>query len=215
MSWTGRQWDVFAGLVAEAWHGDFDEAENAWRILLDGVDPAEAKQALQRLLLEGREHRPSVSEFLAEIRRDRSQPTFDEAFELIFGRRGALKADATGTFEDLRTERAARRQAILERAQSMHPLIASFIIRQSVERLLMLDVHDPEWGEKRRRDMEGSWDRHVEAFDGREVAAIAAGAGASDLRALDPLAALGIGTPPKALTAGAGDKPHVEVEEAA
>lgn len=198
MSWTEQQWDVFSGLVAEAWHGEFEPAaEDAWRILLESVEPAAATEALRRLLLEGRQHRPSVSELLAEVRADPSKPTFDEAFRLIFGRGGALLADAHGMFEDLSKERVARKRAILERAQSMHPLIASFIERQGIDRLLTLRVDDHEWGEKRRFDLEGAWDRHVEAFDGREVAALASGR-PDHLRQLDPIAALGISAPPTA-----------------
>lgn len=172
MTWEPQEWDAFCSLLEEGWPGVFSESTaEAWRVLLDATPPQTAVTALRRLLLEGRRFRPSVSELLAATRHDPSRPTFDEALVLI---RRAL----TATFG----ERDA-----LERLS--HPLVRSFVQRQGVDRLRMFPLDDPVWGEKHRRDLEGAWDRHVEAFDGREIAALASGSG--DLRRLDPLAPRG------------------------
>jgi hypothetical protein len=202
MIWTDLQWDAFRGILEEAWPGEFTEdTEQVWRVLLDPVDPADATAALKRLLYRGERFRPSASELLAEIRADHSKPTFEEAYELIFGRRGALKADAPGVFPSTQAMHKARVEAIMARAGEMHPLIGSFIERQGATRLLNLPVHHEEWGEQRRRELREAWDRHTEAFDGREVAALASGR-PEGLRELDPLAVLDIPAPQPALTTG-------------
>jgi hypothetical protein len=59
-----------------------------------------------------------------------------------------------------------------------------------------MGLDDPDYGELRRKELRGGWDRHVEAFDGRNVALLAAGPRHAGLRQLDPLAALGLGREP-------------------
>ena len=205
MNWTDEQWDGFVALVASSWRQEFPEAERkAWRILLDETPAETAMLGLKRLLLEGREWRPAVSELLKAARHDPSRPTFSEAYQLIFGHGGAIRACVAGGTVVYRNDgdRArTEREAILVRAGELHPLIRPFIERQGVDRLRTLPLDDPEWGEKHRRDLEAAWDRHVEAFDGREVAAIASGA-RDGLRQLDPLAALGLPGPAPQLEAG-------------
>jgi hypothetical protein len=174
VSWGAAEWDAFAGLVEEGWPGTFDDdAAASWRVLLDGTAPGVAVTALRRLLYSGRTFypRPAVSDLLAELRHDASAPTFDEALVLL---RRAL-SHSTGDREALDALQA-------------QPLVGAFAQRQGTQRLRMLPVDDPDWGEKTRRELREAWDRHVDAFDGREVAALAAGTG--ELRQLDPLAAL-------------------------
>jgi hypothetical protein len=69
--------------------------------------------------------------------------------------------------------------------------VRAFVERQGIDRLRGLQLADPDWGEKRRADLERAYNEHVEAFDGREVAALASG-GRGELARLDPLAALGV-----------------------
>jgi hypothetical protein len=195
--WTDAQWDAFCTLVEEAWHGEFDDTtRQSWRVLLDGLPPDTVVQGLRRLLLEGWRHRPSVSVLLEAARRDPSRPTFDEAYQLLYGTGGVLRATPHrgGAVLTYSSERDRQRQydaAALERAAGLHPLIASFVNRQGLDRLRGLRLDDPEWGEKRRHDLERAWNEHVETFDGREVAALASGA-RGELERLDPLAALGL-----------------------
>lgn len=197
MSWTDTEWEAFCALLDEAWPGEFDDAAaGAWRALLAGVEPRAAIEALKRLLLEGRRFRPSASELLAAVRADPTRPTFDEALVLI-GR--ALRADVTGTFKSPASERCARNALALEHAAAAHSLIGAFLQRQGVERLRGLPLSDPTWGEKTRRELREAWDRHIEAFDGREVAALASGR-PDELRQLDPLASLDV--PARALPSG-------------
>jgi hypothetical protein len=89
--------------------------------------------------------------------------------------------------------RRAMKAADAAQRLAERPIVASFVERQGWDRLRNLPLDDPDWGEKHRKDLEGAWDRHVEAFDGREVVALASG-GREGLRQLDPLAGL---SPPK------------------
>lgn len=199
MTWTDTQWDTFVGLLDEAWPGTFDDtAAGSWRTLLDTIEPGAAVEGMRRLLLEGHRFRPSVSELLEAARRDPSKPTFSEAYLLIFGSRGALRArPARRSYRDDRERRDIEHQAIKDRADSMHPLVRTFIARQGIERLRHLPLSDPEWGEKHRRDLESAWNQHLEAMDGRDVAALASGDRREQLGRFDPLAALGRPTAPE------------------
>lgn len=164
MTWTVEEWDRFAILVEEGWPGEFSDAASlAWRAMLDDVEPQAAVRTLKELLLRGSRFRPSLSEFLAAVRFDPSMPTFEEAYSLIY--------------------RALRD----EPARTDNRLVAAFIMRFGEQRLRMLPVDDPTWGEKHRRDLREAWERHVDAWDGRERAAVAAG---GEPRQLDPLASL-------------------------
>lgn len=176
MTWSDDQWAVFCACIAEWWPGEFTNgARSAWRIALDAVEPEAAMVTAKRLLLAGEKFRPSCSSFLFAVRRDPSRPTFDEALLLL--RRALSRTD---------TDRDALS------ALGSQPLVAAFAQRQGIPRLRTLPIDDPPWGEKHRRELRESWVAHVEAFDGREIAAIAAGS--SDLRQLDPLASLQLGS---------------------
>lgn len=176
MTWTTPEWDAFCGLLEEGWPGEFtDEARTAWRVLLDGAQPSAAVQALKRLLFAGSRFRPSAAELLAELRRDPSTPTWDEAWMLI---QRAIRAHRTD-------------EQLLAALDAHHPSLRAWVERFGAQRLRMLPVGDPQWGEQRMRELRESWERHMEASETRQVAALASGSGREGLRQLDPLAALG------------------------
>lgn len=201
MSFTDdTAWDGFCTLIEEGWHGDFDDkARDAWRILLAPLTPEQASVALGKLMMEGRPHRPSPSEFLAAARNDPSVPTFDEALQAI---RYALKAKGpsadeitrkTGsTFIDEDTEKRERRAAIQARLAEAHPLVGTFVARQGLGRLRNLPLDDVDWGEKTRRDLEVAWDEHVDTTDHRKVAELTERSGRGEPGKLDPIASLGL-----------------------
>lgn len=173
MSWTTGEWDAFVSLLEGWWPGEFsEEAADAWRLALDDVDPEVAITGLKALLYEGRRFRPSASELLAALRRDPATPTFDEAFQLIFGRNGFTAAHVFHRPEP-----------------KCHPLVASFVARQGIGRLAELKVDDPAHGELVRKDLKAAWVAHCETLEGRQVAVLASG-GRTGLRQLDPLAAI-------------------------
>lgn len=201
MTWTDSQWDAFCGLLEEGWPGEFDDAASqAYRTLLDDAEPGAAAAALKRLLYRGNRFRPSAGELLGEIGTDPTRPTFDEAYRLIFGGDGVLRARpkrqaGPQIYASERQRQQAFNDAATERAATMHPLIGSFVVRQGLDRLRALPLEDPDWGEKTRRDLQRAWEQHVEACEGRDVAALASGRrGRGELAQLDPLAALGVHT---------------------
>lgn len=200
MTWTDEQWDVFAVVLQRAFaaRDQLDAADlRVYRLLLDEYDPDAAMTALRSLIAAGQALRPRPGEIIQAIRTDPSAPTFDEAMVLLFGARGALLAQApAGRYDSERDRSVARHAAIAERLQDLHPLIRAFVARQDIDRLLRLPLNDPQWGEKHRADLQRSWEAHVTAFDGRDVALLAAGPrGRGELARLDPLAALGLDPP--------------------
>jgi hypothetical protein len=144
---------------------------------------------------------PSAPELAALARRDPSAPTFEEMLRLWKLARKARPLESR--FDNEAHMLSARNDAAMARAFELHPLVGSFVERFGVGRLRMLPLDDPDWGEKRKADLREAWDRHCEAMEGREVAAVAAGR-RDGLRAFDPLAVLGAGPLPKEL--------HVELE---
>lgn len=201
MPWTDEEWATFTAVLSRGFaaRDPFTDADAAvYRLLLDDVDPAAALRSVREIVLEGQALRPKPGEIVERSRRDRGTPTFAEAYRLIFGPRGVLKArPAQRVFADAGARGRAEQQAALDRAASMHPLVAAFVERQGVDRLRGLELDDPDYGPVRRRDLEQAWNEHVEAFDGREVAALAAGAprGQAGLHTFDPLAVLAPGRP--------------------
>lgn len=193
MTWTATEWEAFCHLVEEAWPGEFDDqARASWRVLLDGVPTDAATEALKRLLYSGRKFypRPAVSDLLAELRADPSLPTFDEAWVLI-ERTLSRTPEPDGRFKSEGEARKAHDRAILDALDAHHPMIRSFVERQGLARLRTIQTGDPQWGEKHLADLRAAWERHVEASDRRQVAALASG-DREGLRQLDPLAAIGM-----------------------
>jgi hypothetical protein len=192
MSFTDHEWEMFCALVEEAWPGEFDdEARTSWRILLDDIEPAGAISAVKRLLYSGRKFypRPAVSDVLAEVRSDPSLPTFDEAWWLI--ERAMRRTQSPwGTFGSPGEMNRAYNELILAALSQHHPAVRSFAERQGLDRLRAVQVDDPRWGDKTRRELREAWERHLEATDGREIAALASGC-PDGLKQLDPLAVLG------------------------
>lgn len=184
------EWQALSLFIEEWWPGEFTDATaRAWRVALDDYDAAQVLAALKTILAKGERFRPAVSEVIGAIRRDPSKPTFEEAFKLIFGPGGVMSARVIGAFPSQAEMGRALHQAREARARECHPLVASFCLRQGLDRLSMLELDDTEWGEKRRSDLCTAWERHCEAMEDRDVAQLVAPRG-EGLRALDPLAAL-------------------------
>lgn len=194
MTWTTDGWEAFCALVEEAWPGEFDDRQSeAWRVLLDPVDPEAAGAALLRLAHSGRTFypRPAVSDLLAELRSDPGRPAFEEML-LLVGTVLAARPPYPGRMITAEEETRARATRLLE----LHPMVQSFVARQGLQRLGSLPLADEEWGEKHRRDLQERWEQHLETHDGREIAVLASG-GRTDLRQLDPLASLGVSAKPQ------------------
>lgn len=208
-AWTEETWGTFCGLLRRGWPGEFEIADaNSYAILLDGIDPERCAQALKLRLHGGHRFRPSVAELLETMNSDPTRPTFVEAYRLIFGPRGILRARPTQrTYADHGERRRLHDQAAVDRAKEMHPLVGAFVAAQGLDRLRTLELDDPDWGEKRRLDLEAEWNAFVEANHNRELVALTAGTGRAGLRQLNPLTALGLGDPgPVALNAGEEDQ---------
>jgi hypothetical protein len=166
-------------------------------LLADGLTAEQALVALRSYRPEpGKDFPPSVPAVVALARTDPSQPTPEEAYQMIYGKGGVMRARLKpgASFPSEAAMLGARDEVRLERAQEIHPLLGAFVERFGVHRLAMLEVDDPEYGEVRRKDVREAWARHCEAFAGREVAAIASGR-RSGLGKLDPLSALGVPRP--------------------
>lgn len=152
--------------------------------LVAELDVETARRTITAAAQAGDKFPPAPGEIVAAAREQaHSVPTFAEAYRLIWGRRGLLSRDCD--------------------PDTIHPLVRSFAVRQGIERLRMLPVDDPDYGELRRKELEAQWDRHVEAMEGRErqVLALPSAERGQGLRKLDPLSALGV-SGPRELEAG-------------
>jgi hypothetical protein len=192
--WAPEQWKMFTAILKRGFVAKdpfTPDDENVYRLLLDSIDPEKALAAVREIVLEGQALRPRPGEIVERARRDRSRPTFDEAYQLIFGPGGAMSARLPKEFDSI--ERG-QNEATVRRARELHPLVGEFVVRQGPGRLRRLPLEDPQYGELHRRDLREAWERHVQMFEGRELAALSEGRPAGEgLRQLDPLAALGMG----------------------
>lgn len=193
------EWETICLLVDEGWPGEFtDTAATAWRVFLDDYEPEQVLAAIKALVARGGTFRPSVAQVVAQIRSDPSTPTFDEALVLI---RSALRAGRGPLRGDYSTEAqmiAGREEMVRAAARTLHPLVAAFVVRcGDLSRLgdEVAELAAGDYAGARRRDLQLRWEAHVEALDGRDVAAIASGPRRDGLQRLDPLAALGMKPP--------------------
>jgi hypothetical protein len=192
------EWESICLLVEEGWPGEFtDSAASAWRVFLDDYESAQVLAALKAMVARGGTFRPSVAQVVAEMRRDPSKPTFDEALVLIRRALRAGRRPLTGSYDNEAQMLGAREELVREAALGMHQSVASFVGRCSDIGRLEDEISELSGGEyagARRRDLERRWEAHLEAFEGREISALAAGR-RDGLRQLDPLGALGISAP--------------------
>ena len=140
-----------------------------------GIDFEAAARWLAEAATDGDAFVPSAADLAAAFKTsdDQLMPTFDEAFELVFGQRSrVLRGDFAGVPE----------------------VVASWASRAGLDRLRVLPVFDPQYGELRRADLRRSWEAHVEAWRERRLAvrALPSGDRPAGLKRLDPLAALGL-----------------------
>lgn len=213
MTWTDREWDAFAGLLERGWGWPAEftvEDGDAYRVLLAGIPPARAVEALQVLVLRGGKFRPSAGEIAGQANKDAGKPTFEEAYRLIYGRRGVLSAQPRQTTWSSPRERQAQcDQAALERADDLHPYISAFVRTLTPGYLATITVDDEEYGPLRRRELRESWDRFVTAADERvRTGRVLEQMGRRSQigpRRLDPLGVLGITPPALELVEGADD----------
>lgn len=151
----------------------------------------------------GSDFPPSAPNLAARALEDPSVPTFPEAMRLVRHALRAFNLPLKGDFSTEAQMLGARNQRVLERAEGLHPLVASFVDRMGVERLQreVGEMGDDEFGSLRRRDLERAWREQCEAMRGRERVLLVSGrSGRGSLASVDPLAAIGVGR--RALEAG-------------
>jgi hypothetical protein len=229
---TREEFSAAAFILGGSWPGEFSANDEAsyWHMLSE-FEAADVMRALKAM--RSRRFRPTPGELADALSAKAGIPSFDEMIRLVFGpggvlaarapRRGVSPAEVLAAWEAGapdpgetvgpligQSHAEAIDAAQLERAATLHPLVASFVARQGLQRLRGYNVSDSAAGGpdgKRtdtwdRKELREAWAEHLDVQDGREVAALAAGTGAHGLRALDPLAALGIGEAPVQIGAG-------------
>lgn len=154
----------------------------------------------------GSDFPPSASNLGAGARRDPSVPTFDELVSLVYGRAGILKARLP-YIGPIRDPERVRHDTAIARAREMHPLVYAFVAApRRLEWLRLLEIDDPDDGHFRRKELADAWARHLEASEGRDLAALASRRGPGELRRLDPLAAVMGAAPGDRRELGRGDR---------
>lgn len=202
MSMSSDEWETVCLLIDQGWTGEFTDAQAAaWRVFLADYTADQVLAALKALVARGGRFRPSVAEVVAQIRSDPSRPTFDEALVLIRHALRAYNLPLVGDYANEAQMIRARHRRVRERAEDLHPLVAAFLARRDIGRLMdEVAELDGEYGPVRRRELEAAWEAHVVACEGRDVAALVAPR-RGGLARLDPLAALNAPPP---------DRPQIE-----
>lgn len=209
------EWEPVAAAILGSWPGTITrwgtDAFTAYlgELQARGLTPERVVLAV-RTWPAGSDFPPSAPNLAAAARVDPTRPTFVEACALIYGRGGILRArPRTSTFADMADRQRAYREAQRARAATFHPLVESFAVdRYGLDRLAALEIDHPEWGEKKRAELERAWDAHLVAMEGRETLALVSGRRGDGLGRLDPLAVLESRRPGSvAAWIGAGGEP--------
>lgn len=176
-----REWELIEGVLEECWPGEWTERTGpAYRLMLEGYDPAALVAALRALAARGQRFRPSAGDIIGALERDSGVPSWTEVFREVWGPRGVTSA--------------ADEAAALRRAESVHPLVEGYVRLRGWDRLRRLAVDHEVWGEKIRREEEAEWSRFVERAlerDAAEYGRLGPGRERAGLRRVDPLAAIG------------------------
>jgi hypothetical protein len=194
---TDDEWNVISLLLDHGfkWREPFGKGhETSYRVLLDGYDPEQIGGALRQLVARGQVFGPTPGEIVELIRADPSMPTGAEMVTLLYARGGVFKARPPYSGRPLTD--SDFEEAQWARAGELHPSIGAFVRTQGLRRLRMLEVDHEVYGESTRRRLLEEWNTFIEANEGRDLAALAAGPARGQLGRFDPLAALPTG--PKA-----------------
>lgn len=193
---TTEEWNAIELLLDKGfkWREPFGEVQSSvYRTLLDGHSCDLIVDVIRALVARGQVFGPTPGEIVALIRLDPSLPTWAEAYQLLYGRGGVMKAHPKyppGGWTGSELEEA-RDRVQLERADALHPMLGAFVRGYGLARLRMLEVDDPAFGELERKRLGEHWARFVVANEGREVASLVAGRRGS-LARFDPAEALGV-----------------------
>jgi hypothetical protein len=172
-AWDEGEWDGFLLLLREWWRArpeDWtDRRVAALAIGLADFTAEQASGALRRLRDAGQKFPPNVGEIANAIHTNRDDPSFTEAYELLFGKGGAVRArpQPGQRFADSADRDRATDLAILQRAIAQHELVGAFVAAVTPKRLRLLPVDDPDYGELERRRLNEEWNDFVERADAR------------------------------------------------
>lgn len=195
-----REWTLIAGVLEECWPGEWTERTGpAYRLLLDTYSPEAVVTALRKIALRPAtfKRRPSAQDILSTLEEDPDRPTFEmmlEGLGRVLRARPVKRVFYAEEEEDrLVSAEEMKRRAVREAsglaAGKEHPLVASFILTR-LDRLALLQLEDPDYGELRRKELREEWDRFVGAREGRERHLLAGGR-RGELGRLEPLKAIG------------------------
>lgn len=134
-----------------------------------GVTPEQALVAI-RSCPPDQEFPPAAPVLVGLARKDPSRPTFDEAYQQLYGPGGVFGFHRTGV--------------------TISPWVEAFVADYGRDRLRMLEVDHDEYGGAKRRELRQSYEQFLEASEGRELAAIAQGHRGGGLSKFDLLSAL-------------------------
>ena len=192
---TTDEWDSISILLDKGfkWREPFGEiAAATYLTLLEGHSAQDVLTAIREMVAAGQVFGPTPGEIAARITADPSLPSAEEAFTMIYGKGGVIRARLTpgGSYGSEAEMLGARDEVRVKRAWELHPMLGAFVESFGIRELSMLEVEDPEWGGARRKQLREAWERHCEVNAGRGVAALARGR-RKGLRQFDPLVALG------------------------
>lgn len=166
-------WDAISILLDKGfkWREPFGEIQaGVYQVLLEGYSADQVMTAVRALVASGQVFGPTPGELVSQIRTDPSTPTFDEAYQQLYGPGGVF--------------------GFKRRGVTISPWVEAFVANYGRDRLRLLEVDHDEYGDVKRRELRQSYEQFLEASEGRELAAIAEGRRGGGLRAFDPLSTL-------------------------
>lgn len=191
-------WDQVAESLLGTWPGTVSawgaEAISAFlkEVAARGIEPEQALLAIRTFEPDdpSRDFPPSAAKLAAAARRDPSRPTPAEGVQMVEHALKARAASSKSVWQPGERDRADE-QAVIARAQELHPDIFGFITSCGIRRLRSLGLDDPQHGAARRKILEDQFREWQERHDERRVLSLVSGRGEGGLARLNPVAAIG------------------------
>jgi hypothetical protein len=148
---TAEQWAVIEQLLACGWSSPkWDQWKaDTYRLVLDGYDGDQVLLGVQRLIQQGREFRPNISQVVDALHADPDLPTRAEAVAAIKGIQYVTNLAAAGL-------PAPSREPAHEAIELFAAALGS--------RLLTLPLADSDWGHVELRRLGDEWDQFVKRY---------------------------------------------------
>lgn len=156
---SADEWDEVEYLMLNAFD-DFDKDRSAaYFTFLQRFSKDEVVASLHRLVQSGQKWRPKLGELADAIQANRAPalPSWATVYFALY----EAPATRVTRLTEYGSRKATEKQVIEALYEQVHPWVAEWVTVQTVKRLCLLPVDDPEYGQLERKRLMENWDAFV------------------------------------------------------